>query len=334
MANELRRNATIGDVAREASVSVASVSRVVNGLATVDPAIAARVRDAIARLNYVPSSTARALSLGVTHTIGMVIPDLGNPLFQQILAGFNRAAAAVGYRVLVADSQETAADEAALAREARRRADAVVLCAPRMPAHELAALIEELGNVVVINREHVAPAAAVTVDYTTGIHALLTHLAALGHTRMLYLAGPDSSASNAARLAGLDRFATTNPQITVERVACGSSMDAGYRAWDTVRASDATAVLAFNDVVAMGLLGRLSELRIPVPEQLSVTGFDDIGFARFATPPLTTMAVPQQRIGEVAWEQLRILLDGGTSGPAVRFTPELVVRQSTGAPRR
>ncbi len=333
MAAEPKRNVTIAAVAAEAGVSVASVSRVVNGLATVDPKIAERVRAAIERLNYVPSSTARALSLGVTHTIGMVIPDLGNPLFQQILAGFNRAAAAVGYRVLVADSQEVAADEAGLAREARRRADAVVLCAPRMPAPELDALIAELGPALVINRGNVAPAAGVAVDYTTGITALLEHLADLGHRHVLYLAGPGTSASNAARVAGLTEFAEHNPHIVVEQVACGSSMEAGYAAWDLISTSEATAVLAFNDIVALGLLGRLSELNVPVPGRLSVTGFDDIGFARFATPPLTTMAVPQQRIGEVAWEQLHAVMTGEAAQPTVVFTPELIVRQSTGAPR-
>ena len=141
-----------------------------NGITTVDASIAERVLATAAELEYSPSGTARSLSLGVTHTVAMMVPDLGNPMFQEILKGFHHAAGADGYRVLVSDSQEVVADEVALARDARRRCDAVVLCAPRSSGEALVDLLRTVQPAVVINRSTqggVAP--AVTIDYAAGI---------------------------------------------------------------------------------------------------------------------------------------------------------------------
>lgn len=329
-----RRNATIRDVARAAGVSTATVSRVMNDLATVDPGIADRVREAVHELAYVPSGLARSLSLGVTKTIAMVVPDLGNPMFQEILAGFNRVAAEAGYRVLVGDSREDPVEELELAREMRKRTDALVLCAPRSESSALAHALGELGPAVVVNRpgHETGGAPVVRVDYEQGIRSLAAHLVGLGHRRILYLEGPATSPSNLARLAGLRALEAETDGLRVMAVPCGSSMDDGYRAFDDVRGSGATAVMAFSDVVALGLLGRLHDERVSVPGQLSVTGFDDIPMARFCAPPLTTMAVPQSTIGVVAWEQLSALLTGVPPREATTFTPSLVVRASTGAP--
>ena len=245
---------TIGDVAHRAGVSRATVSRVMNGLATVDPEIAARVRVAAEDLSYRPSAAARSLALGRTHTVGYVVPDLTNPAFHGAMRGLSLAAAEEGYRVLVADSAEQADEEAPLAIETRRRCDALVLCAPRMPQERLVELLPLLHPVILLNRNaEEAGLPLLNVDWAAGMRDLLRHLTGLGHRRIAYLAGPRASASNTDRLRGL-----SDPPAGVEilQIECGAHFNDGHTAAGGVLDAGVTAVMAFNDVVAVGLLGR------------------------------------------------------------------------------
>ncbi|WP_431308310.1 LacI family DNA-binding transcriptional regulator [Demequina litorisediminis] len=183
--------ATIADVAEAAGVSRATVSRVMNGRSTVGETITARVKAVAEELQYRPSNVARSLSLGRTETVALVVPDLANPMFQHVLSGITDAAAAHGYRVLVADTAEKPEDEAEIALDARLRCDALVMVSPRMPQDQLAALIRQASPMVLVNRESPDPAVpSVTVNYRTGMAAVLTHLVSLGHRRVVYLAGP------------------------------------------------------------------------------------------------------------------------------------------------
>src|SRR5215207_8774724 len=147
------RSRTIADVARRAGVSLATVSRVMNGNPSVDAALAEKVRAAAEELNYSASPLARSLVLGKTSTIAVVVPDLENPSFHGVLRGLGRAAARDGYHVLIADSAESVAEEKILAVETRRRCDGIVLCAPRMAEADLQPLLEELKPVVLVNRD-------------------------------------------------------------------------------------------------------------------------------------------------------------------------------------
>lgn len=326
------RRIGIADVALKAGVSHATVSRVMNGNFTVDPAIATRVREAAAELNYQPNPVGRSLALGKTDTIGIVVPDLANPTFQAILRGLSMAAAQDGYRVLIADSSEVSSEEAILAGEARRRCDGLVLCAPRMGDAELVELAPSLQPMVLINRtttESRVP--SLMVDYGQGIQELAEHLVELGHTRIVFLSGPSRSASNALRVQGLEKFQAGHPGIELQMIDGGSNFEAGHGAVDAVLASGGTSVLAFNDLVAMGLLSGLHERGVRVPEDISVTGFDDIQFARYTTPPLTTAAVPITELGAQAWQRLRALIRNESSQDAVNiFRPQVEVRGSTG----
>lgn len=303
-----------------------------NGNFTVDATIAERVRAAAAELNYQPNPVGRSLALGKTDTIGIVVPDLSNPTFQAILRGLSMAAAQDGYRVLIADSSEVSSEEAILAGEARRRCDGLVLCAPRMSDAELEELAPSLHPMVLINRSiESAQAPSLLVDYGQGIQELADHLVSLGHTRLAFLAGPASSASNGLRLNSLAKFTAAHPDIELQILEGGSSFEAGHEAADKVIASGATAVLAFNDLVAMGLLSGLHEKGVRVPEDISVTGFDDIPFARYTTPPLTTAAVPITELGQQAWHSMRALIQQAEAPPAPSmFQPQLEVRGSTG----
>ena len=168
------RPQTIADVAARAGVSLATVSRVMNGNASVDQALAERVRAAAEELNYSASPLARSLVLGKTNTVAVVVPDLENPTFHGVLRGLSRAAARDGYHVLIADSAESAREERILAVETRRRCDGLVLCAPRMAEKDLRPLLDELKPVVLVNRDVGSPSTpVVAADYRTALIELL-----------------------------------------------------------------------------------------------------------------------------------------------------------------
>ncbi|KJL37659.1 HTH-type transcriptional repressor CytR [Microbacterium terrae] len=324
------RPITMAQVAQHAGVSQASVSRVLNGVATVDPAIVAKVNRAVAALNYSPSEAARSLVRGSSHTIALLVPDLENPLFQGVLKGLTMAAVREGYRVLVADSDEAVGVEAEIASEARSKCDALVLVSPRMPDAELRDLIQRTAPVVVVNRRVDAPAAQLSVDYVSAVKELAMHLHGFGHRRIAYVAGPALSYANEQRALGLGEVAREHPELEFLTISAGSSMEAGYDAADAVLETGATAAIAFNDLVALGLLSRLREVGVGVPEQLSIVGIDDIPQSRFAAPPLTTMSVPRIEIGRQAWNRMRQALDGENADHPLFYRPVLVPRSSSG----
>ncbi|GAB4084566.1 PmoA family protein [Myceligenerans cantabricum] len=334
---------TIGDVATAAGVSRATVSRVMNGRSTVAADIAERVREVAESLSYRPSNAARNLALGRTRTVALVMPDVGNPVFQQILHGVMAAADQDGYRVLVADTAEDQSQEAAIALEARLRCDALVLVSPRMPDDDLARLLPEVEPVVVLNRQAPPPvrqdgraadnavAPSLVVDYEGAAMQVIEHLVGLGHHRLAYLAGPGASASGSLRRSGIRRALERHPGLDVQEIPAGPDIAAGHAATGAVLAGRATAAVAYNDLVAFGLLAGLNEAGVAVPADISVAGFDDIDLARYSTPALTTVAVPQSELGRHAWKELAAVMDDDAQpARSARFTTDLEVRASTG----
>jgi len=325
--------ATITDVATAAGVSRATVSRVMNGRSTVDPELAERVQRAAAELAYRPNSVARSLSLGRTFTVAVLIPELDNPMFQRVLQGFTAASGPAGYRVLVANTGDDPAAEIAAAVEARHRCDAIMLVAPRSDDEALTAVLQQLEPAVVLGRP---PSTAVdvpslSIDYAAGVETAVEHLVGLGHTDLLYLAGPSVSSSNRRRLEGLHRALQRHGgDVTVTELTAGAHLDDGHRSAAAVAAAPQTAVIAYNDLVAFGLSVGLAELGVSVPGEKSIVGFDDIELARYAAPPLTTLAVPHLELGSRAWAHLAAVLAGETGPVATPYVPELVVRESTG----
>lgn len=326
-----QRGVTIGDVASAAGVSRSTVSRVLNGRPTVNPEIVRRVRATADRLQYSPSVAARSLSLGRTQTVALVVPDLANPAFQEVMHGLSAGTDRDGYRVLVADAGEDVEHELTTALEARRRCDALVLCSPRMPTANLRDLADRAAPMVVVNRDvpdvdsHV-----LAVDYAAATKALVIHLWELGHRQLVYVRGPDDSAGNAERLAALDELRGQYAELSLAYVDAGPRLTDGHAAAEEVLATRATAAIAFNDLVAFGLLARLNEIGVDVPADISVAGFDDIEFARYAIPALTTMAIPYADLGRQAWERLRSSIAGEPAGQVVYFRPRLTSRSSTG----
>jgi LacI family transcriptional regulator len=325
------RPQTIADVAARAGVSLATVSRVMNGNSSVDQALAERVRAAAAELNYTASPLARSLVLGKTNTIAVVVPDLENPSFHGVLRGLSRAAARNGYHILIADSAESVEEELVLAVETRRRCDGLVLCAPRMAEADLARLVEEFRPVVLINRDIGSPGTpVVAADHRTALTELLDLLYGYGHRSMVYLAGPSGSASNARRVAAVHDYLDDHANVRVQILPCGATFDDGCAAATGVLDSSATGVLAFNDLVATGLMGALTDQGVRVPGDISVVGFDDIPFARYLTPPLTTASVPANELGRHAWQRMWDLLNDREPGHAIFLRPRIEIRGSAG----
>ncbi|GAA4639525.1 LacI family DNA-binding transcriptional regulator [Actinoallomurus vinaceus] len=323
--------ATIIDVAREAGVSPATVSRVLTGSKPVSAGPEQRVRAAVARLGYRPNPAAQGLLRGTTSAVGVVVPDLSNPYFAEVLKGVTNAAQHADFRTLVADTGEKAATERDAALELSRWADGVVLCSPRMSQWELTELAAAVPRLVCVNRlSRGTSIPAVAVDFEAGVASICHHLRELGHRRVAYLRGPARAWSERARQRGLR--AAAGPDLEIVQIPCGSSSVDGHRAADAALATRATAVMAFSDYVALGALARFDELGVSVPDEVSLTGFDDISLSRLVSPRLTTVTVNKQDLGRRAWELFVETGADGEDGPVVMVTPELVVRASTAAP--
>ncbi|MFE7133442.1 LacI family DNA-binding transcriptional regulator [Streptomyces sp. NPDC057638] len=324
------KRVTIADVAREAGASVATVSRVLNGVDTVAPRLAERVRAAIVDLGYRPSAAAQDLARGRSGTIGVLVPDLANPYFHDIIKSVSVVARDAGSRVIVMDSDEDPGVERELTEDLIRYADGLLLCSPRMPRADLAALAGRGTPMLVTNRQVAGLALhSITVDFFRGIMALCGHLARLGHRRVVYLEGPEHAWANGERLrafSGAEAFG-----LDVVTVPCGSTTDEGYARAPAALESGATAVVAYNDFVALGVLARFAELGVKVPDDVSLTGFDEIDMARFSAPPLTTVAVPRDRLGRLAGGALGRIMAGDEDIEPEVVPVELRVRGSTGS---
>lgn len=320
----------ITEVAREAGVSLSTVSRVMNDNPTVDAALAERVRAVAARLGYIADPVARSLVLGRTQTISVVVPDLANPTFQSILRGLSHAAAHDGYHVLISDTEEQVDNEKGVAVTTRRRTDGVILCAPRLPQEELAELLPSIAPAVVVNRPPQHDVPTVSADYAMAMTDLIEHLRALGHRRLAFVSGVVASASGEARRRAIAAARETDAELEIIEIPAGVDFDSGAAAADAVIDSGATAVLAFNDLVAMGLLSAVTARGIRVPDDLSIAGFDGIPFAAYTTPPLTTAAVPAAELGRSAWAAMHALLSGREPVSNAAFVPAITVRESTG----
>lgn len=320
---------TIRQVARAAGVSAATVSRVMNGSSTVAPDLVERVRHRAEEMGYRPNAAAQGLARGRTGTFGVLVPDLANPYFHDVLKGIGDEAGADGYRMLVADSDEHPDAEAHLAAELLTRTDGLILCSPRMSRQALAGVLAQDKPVVATNRMLLGTAVpTVLVDSYRGMTALAGHLAQLGHRRLAYLDGPATSWSNQERRRALQQAAAFGLEVQV--VPCGSTMAEGKAVAASALTRGVTALVAFNDLVAFGALAGLRERGIAVPGDAAISGFDDIPFAAYAAPALTTVRTPKSDLGRRAWRTLQRLLSGDEDLDAEILTPELMIRASTG----
>lgn len=322
---------TIKDVARVAGVSVATVTRALSTPEIVRPATRDRVREVAAGLGYRPNRAARGLITGRTGNLGLLVPDLGNPFFPGIVKGVQSRAHEADHAVFLADTDENPAAEAGLVRRLATQVDGVVACSPRMPDDELRSLAAEIPMVLIYRRIPGIP--SVTAEFLDGARQAVSHLVALGHRRIAYVAGPRTSWANRERLRSLRTVARAAGADLVEVGNVMPRFEGGVSIADRVLASAVTAVIAYNDVVALGLLHRCAARGVAVPAGLSVLGFDDIPLASMVHPALTTVALPQGRAGRTGVDLLLHLLERPGPRRVVRreLPTHLMVRDSTGA---
>jgi len=320
---------TIQHVADAANVSIATVSRVVNGDKKVNPILAEKVLDAASSLGYRPFGAARDLASGSHRTIGVIVPDLSNPYFYDVIKATSVGAAADGYRMVISDSGDDGEVELSIAQERLSQVDGLLILSSRIDAAGLRMLSRQGTPVVLVNRvEHGVELPVVAVDNFSAMLELCHALSVLGHKRVVYLAGRENAWQNQERWRAIQQASIMGLEATQLRVP--STIDGGYEATDAALEGGPTAIIAFNDLVACGVLTRLRERGLRVPEDVSVTGFDDIDVARHTLPALTTAASPRARLGEVAWQVLHALLAKVDPPVHAMLKAEVVFRGSTG----
>jgi LacI family transcriptional regulator len=322
---------TIRDVAREAKVSVATVSRALSSPHQVNQATRERVLAVADQFGYRPSPAARSLITGKTGNIGLVMPDLANPFFTGVLKNVQAKARQSGYSVFVGDSDEDPAVEEELVRSMAKQVDGVLLCSPGIKDSQITALSENT-TMVLLNRR-VRGISAALMDSAGGMRQSIDHLVALGHQRIAFLSGPRNSWSNKHRLRGL-RAAVERTKVDMITLGpFAPRYSGGVQAADLALAENVTAIIAYNDIMALGALARMHERGIDVPGELSLTSFDDLVYAAVSAPALTTVAMPVDAAGRLAVELLLSRLADPTSPVVHQELPtQLIVRGTTAPP--
>lgn len=327
--------ASIRDVARHASVSVATVSHVVNGTRNVTPETAARVRRAIEELGYRPNSLARSLRRGTTHTIGLLVPDNANPFFAEAARVVEDEGFQAGYSVILCNSSGSEAREKVYIDVLlSKQVDGLILISSSAHLAGLRRVLNANVPVVALDRE--IPGASITqilVDQWQGGYLAGDYLISLGHRQIAVITGPNATSSSARRLKGFRHvLARAGVPLDERKVIPGDFRFGGGQSAIRellARGQEFTAVFAANDLMAMGAIHALHEAGLKVPEDVSVLGFDDIPYAETAMPPITTIAQPIEALCRLSVQALieRIRFPDLPRQRTV-LMPHLVVRRS------
>jgi LacI family transcriptional regulator len=334
---------TIKDVAKAANLSVASVSRALNGSGSVTEETRKLVLETARALRYVPHSGARSLSTSHTNTIGVVLPDLYGEFFSELIRGIDVAARRRGLHLLVSSSHGDADEAGAAIRAMRGRVDGLIVMSPHVDAGFLAANLPDTLPIVLLNTHDTGhQCSSLTVDNYGGAAAMVQHLVEMGRRRIMMITGPANNFESEERLRGFrETLARLVPDLDPQEITVlrgDFSEESGYRAGHQLQALKRLpdAVFAANDMMAIGCLFALNEAGLRVPRDLALVGFDDIPTARFVTPPLTTVRVRISDMGTRALETLAFQVENpdGTKRSNQVLQTELVIRRSCGSPGR
>lgn len=322
---------TIKDVAREARVSVATVSRALNGQHNVAQAVRERVQSVAQRLRYTPHHAARSLSSRRTRTIGVVLPEVYGEFFSELMQGIDQVAREHALHLLVSSYHGDPREQGDALRAMRGRVDGLLVMSPYddVDGH-LADALAILPDAVMIGSRAVAAGRRVGIDNHAGAMAMTRHLAACGHRRIAFIAGPDDNFDARERLRGFrDAMAMHLPGIEPAVLPGDFREASGARAVQRLLAEPdlPDAVFAANDMMALGCLSAFSAAGKTVPGDVAVAGFDDIPLARYVPPGLTTIRVDIAALGADA---MRRLLDADAGESDRLRVPQLVVRASCG----
>lgn len=333
--------ADIRTVAALAKVSIATVSRTINGSPAVSERLSKRVWQAIEQLNYFPNTHARSLVSGRSRLFGIIVENITNPFFPELIQSFEEIAVANGYEILVSSSNS---DPAVLTTCVRRMLERKVEGVAVMTFGEEEPVLDQLAThdipMVLAEFKLSDPkSSTIALDYSTGMKAAVDHLAGLGHSKIAYLAGPRQLHSavtrkndfqNAMAAVGL----ALEPAWMIE---CDHTLRGGVAGFERLQAlqNRPTAVMCSNDMTAIGVLRAAYMAGLRVPQDLSVVGLDDIDFDEFTLPPLTTIRLSRIDLARAAFEALRQQAEAAAGAKVERefqVSTSLVVRGSTAAP--
>jgi len=327
-------------VARRAGVSTATVSRTINGSAKVTPETADRVRRAIQELNFYPNTNARALGSGRSSLYGLIISDITNPFFPEIAKAFEDVAVEHGQEVLMANTNyDPDRMEMCVRRMLERKVDGVAILTSEMDDK----LIKMLSgrNIPIVFLDTNKPGLGISVvriNYAAGVDQGMDHLLGLGHRRFAFISGPLNLPSALTRFRAFNDGLARNHLITHQALMQEGNhrVDGGHDAMARILATGArpTAVMASNDLTAIGAMGAIYEHGLRVPDDVSVLGYDDIQLSAFTQPALTTIRLPRDEIARIAFHAL---FRSNTQADSQQKTGEeylvqtaLVIRKSTG----
>lgn len=326
---------TIKDVARVAGVSVATVSRALNGHSNVTAQTREHVLGVVAQLRFVPSSAAQSMITRRTHTVGALLPDLHGEYFSELIRGIDLAARARGLHLLVSSSHGDAAEAAAALRAMSGRVDGLLVMSPHVSADFLwGNVADDLPAVLMNTRGAGGRHSTFAVDNHGGAYAMVRHLVERGHRSLAFVAGPESNFEANERLRGYRAAITDLLPGTSEQVLQGDfTQESGYRAGSQIVALTHRpgAVFASNDMMAIGCLAAFSEAGLQVPDDIALAGFDDVPVSRYVNPPLTTVRARITELGGLALERLASEIEASEHHAPWHQTlrADLVLRQST-----
>ena len=321
---------TIYDVARAAGVAASTVSRAFSRPGRVNAATAERIRQVAADMGYRTNPMARALLTGKTSMIALLISDITNPYYLEIIRGAQAAAAEAGFTMLLADAQESDRLERQALERAIPTVEGIVLTSTRMSDSAIRMAAKQRPTVV-LNRA-LADIPSVATDHRYGMFQAVDHLSALGHDHFTYLAGPQAAWADGIRWTSLREVAGQRG-FRVHRIGpYAPTVAGGVAAVEDFRQRPTSAVIAYNDLVALGFLRGMAAAGARVPADVSVIGFDNIFGTDLVTPGLTTVAAPLRTLGLTAVRNLLALIDGAhpTAREPVMLPSKLVIRESTG----
>ncbi|MGC2161253.1 MAG: LacI family DNA-binding transcriptional regulator [Silvibacterium sp.] len=336
--NEKRR-LDIRDVAKHARVSIATVSRTINRVPTVDKQLADRVWKSINALNYFPNTQARSLVSGRSRLFGLLISEITNPFFPELIQGFEEVAVRNGYEILIGSTNyDLAQMDMCIRRMLERNVEGVAV----MTFGIEQPLLDELASrdvpmVFVDTAPPVPLVRALIVDYHKGIREGVQHLAALGHREFSFISGPlqqrSSQLRKAAFLRSLEEIGATPEEGWL--LEGNHTLEGGMAAMEKLLKGPKlpTSVMCSNDMTAIGALRVLARTGLKVPEDISVIGFDDVHLAEFVYPPLTTVRMSRNDLARGAFDALRAIRETPEKREQQTITTKLIVRQSTGYPR-
>lgn len=326
---------TIRDVAREADVSVATVSRVLNGKGPVHRETERRIHRVAKKLRYVPHGAARSLITRRTNTFGVLLPDLYGEFFSEVIRGIDLCARRAGFHLVVSSSHSDRAETESMIRAMRGRVDGLIVLSPDERPPDLDSNLPKDFPVVLLNGAAVRGYDTIDIDNFGGASTMVGHLHGLGHRRIAFICGPAGNHDASERLRGYRSAMRSLPGTDTLEIPGDFGEAAGYDACARILKlrRRPTAIFAANDSMAIGLLYAFREAGLRVPEDFAIAGFDDIPIARFITPPLTSVRVPIAELGELA---TAILLDAVAGGAARKrrrdvLPTALFVRASCGS---